>query len=136
MKTAKTKNILLLSLPFVVTALILTAIQPPFHAAPLVWAALVPFILACRQNTKTLHLLIVTYLVSLCYWLANLYWILPVTWAGWAAFCLYTALLWPILAVCIRYCRIKKVPLFIAAPVLFVGAERLQGLFLGGFYWR
>jgi apolipoprotein N-acyltransferase len=136
LKTAKPKNILLLSLPFVATALILTVIQPPISFSPLAWVSLVPFILTCRQNTKTLHLLIVTYLVSLCYWLGNLYWIFPVTWAGWAAFCLYTALLWPILAVCIRYCRIKKIPLFIAAPILFVGAERLQGLFLGGFYWR
>lgn len=114
----------------------LTVIQPPLNLSPLAWVALVPFILACRESVKTFHLLITTYLVSLCYWLANLYWIFPVTWAGWAAFCLYTALLWPIIAVCIRYCRIKKVPLFIAAPILFVGAERLQGLFLGGFYWR
>jgi len=28
------------------------------------------------------------------------------------------------------------VPLFLAVPLLFVGAERLQGLFLGGFFWR
>ncbi|MHC4075530.1 MAG: apolipoprotein N-acyltransferase, partial [Planctomycetota bacterium] len=30
----------------------------------------------------------------------------------------------------------KKLPLFLTVPVLFVGAERLQGLFLGGFFWR
>jgi apolipoprotein N-acyltransferase len=136
LKVATTKNILLLSLPFVATALILTVIQPPISFSLLAWVTLIPFILACRESVKTFHLLVVTYLVSLCYWLANLYWIFPVTWAGWAAFCLYTALLWPIIAVCIRYCRIKKVPLFIAVPLLFVGAERLQGLFLGGFYWR
>jgi apolipoprotein N-acyltransferase len=136
LKAAIPKNILLLFLPFFAAALMLTVIQPPISLPPLAWVSLVPFILACRESVKTFHLLITTYLVSLCYWLANLYWIFPVTWAGWAAFCLYTALLWPILAVCIRFCRIKKVPLFIAAPVLFVGAERLQGLFLGGFYWR
>jgi apolipoprotein N-acyltransferase len=49
---------------------------------------------------------------------------------------MYTALLWPMVAVCLRYCRTKKIPLFLAAGVLFVGAERLQGLFLGGFFWR
>ncbi|GAG40424.1 unnamed protein product, partial [marine sediment metagenome] len=48
----------------------------------------------------------------------------------------YTAVHWPILALCLRYCRTKKIPLFLAAGVLFVGAERLQGLFLGGFFWR
>lgn len=49
---------------------------------------------------------------------------------------MYTALLWPTLAVCLRYCRGKKIPLVLAVPVLVVGAERLQGLFLGGFFWR
>ncbi|MFA5238222.1 MAG: apolipoprotein N-acyltransferase, partial [Phycisphaerae bacterium] len=33
-------------------------------------------------------------------------------------------------------CREKKIPLFLAVPILIVGAERLQGLFLGGFFWR
>jgi len=60
----------------------------------------------------------------------------PVTIVGWIVFCLYTALLWPALALCLRYCRIKKVPLFLAAAVLIVGIERMQGLFLGGFLWR
>jgi apolipoprotein N-acyltransferase len=78
----------------------------------------------------------VSYLVSLCYWLGNLYWILPVTIVGWVTTCLYTALLWPVLALCLRYCRAKKVPLFLAAGVLIVGVERMQGLFLGGFFWR
>ena len=50
--------------------------------------------------------------------------------------CLYTALLWPVLAICLRFCRTKKIPLFLAAGVLIVGIERMQGLFLGGFFWR
>jgi apolipoprotein N-acyltransferase len=65
-----------------------------------------------------------------------LYWVAPVTIVGWLLFCLYTALLWPILALCLRYCRKKKVPLFLAAAVLIVGIERMQGFFLGGFFWR
>jgi len=48
----------------------------------------------------------------------------------------YTALLWPVLVLGLRYCRLKKVPLFLAAAVLIVGVERMQGLFLGGFFWR
>jgi apolipoprotein N-acyltransferase len=50
--------------------------------------------------------------------------------------CLYLAVLWPLLALCLRFCRIKKVPLFLASAVLIVGVERMQGLFLGGFFWR
>lgn len=136
MKSAKVKNILWLCWPFVASALMLTVIQPPISLSPLAWVSLVPFVLVCSPAAKPKPLAIAAYLVSLCYWLGNLYWVFPITIVGWAAFCLYTALLWPIVALCLRYCRIKKVPLILAVPVLFVGAERLQGLFLGGFFWR
>jgi len=132
----KVKNIFLLCLPFIASALMLTVIQSPISISALAWISLVPFILASSPTAKPKHLFLVAYLTSLGYWLANIYWIAPITLLGWAALCLYTALLWPILALCLRYCRIKKIPLFLAAAVLFVGAERLQGLFLGGFFWR
>lgn len=121
---------------FAVSAVLLTVIQAPIDLGWLAWVSLVPFVLVCRPEEKSFRLAIAAYIVSLFYWLGNLYWIFPVTWAGWFCFCGYTALLWPILALCVRYCRGKGVPLFLAVPVLFVGAERLQGLFLGGFFWR
>ena len=136
MKNAKIKNILLLSWPFLASAVMLTVIQPPISFSPLAWVSLVPFILACSPDAKPRRLALVSYIISLCYWLGNLYWVAPVTVLGWAAFCLYTALLWPILALCLRYCRTRKIPLFLAVPALVVGAERLQGVFLGGFFWR
>ena len=132
----KVKKILLLCLAFVVSAAMLTVIQAPISWSFLAWVSLVPFILACSPAAKPKHLALAAYLISLCYWLGNLYWIAPITVPGWLAFCMYTALIWPILALCLRYCRVKKVPLFLAAAVLVVGAERLQGLFLGGFFWR
>ncbi|MHC4617563.1 MAG: apolipoprotein N-acyltransferase [Planctomycetota bacterium] len=136
MKSAKIKSVLLCCPLFVASSLMLTVIQPPISFSPLAWVSLIPFVLACSPNSKPRPLAVAAYLVSLVYWLGNLYWIVPVTVVGWAAFCLYTALLWPILALALRYCRIKKWPLFLAVPILFVGAERLQGLFLGGFFWR
>ncbi len=159
MNNANSKNVLLLCLAFLASALMLTVIQPPISASGgefrisnfefrifplLAWVSLVPFILACSPNTKPLSaarladkpLALIAYTVSLCYWLGNLYWVAPITIVGWITFCLYTALFWPILALSIRYCMSKKIPLFLAAGVLFVGAERLQGLFLGGFFWR
>ncbi len=78
----------------------------------------------------------VSYVVCLLYWLDNLYWVAPVTIVGWLVYCLYTALLWPILVLCLRYCRSRRIPLFLASAVLIVGIERMQGLFLGGFFWR
>jgi len=126
----------LLCLPFIASAAMLTVIQAPISWAALAWVSLVPFILASSPTAKPKHLALFAYLTSLCYWLANIFWIAPITLLGWAMLCLYIALLWPILALCLRYCRTKKIPLFLAAAVLFVGAERLQGLFLGGFFWR
>jgi len=134
-KAGKVRFLFIL-LAFAASGVLLTVIQAPVGASALAWISLVPFILACSQEAKPKHLLLAGYLVSLGYWLANLYWMVPVTWTGWAAICLYMAILWPILALCLRYCRIKKLPLFIAVPVFIVGAERLQGVFLGGFYWR
>ncbi|MHC4643171.1 MAG: apolipoprotein N-acyltransferase, partial [Planctomycetota bacterium] len=136
MKKVNLKYSLLLSLPFIASALMLTVIQAPINLSLLAWISLIPFILACSPDAKPKSLALAAYLVSACYWLGNIYWIAPITLLGWTSFSLYTALFWPILAISLRYCRIKKVPLCLAVPILFVGAERLQGLFLGGFFWR
>jgi len=136
LKNARIKNVLLVCWPFVASSVMLTVIQPPFNLSFLAWVALAPFIVACSPAAKLKHLMLAAYLVSLFYWLGNLYWIFPITVIGWVAFCLYMALLWPAVAFALHFCRAKKIPLFLAAGVVFVGAERLQGLFLGGFFWR
>jgi apolipoprotein N-acyltransferase len=136
LKNERMKRNLLVILPFIGTALMLTVIQTPIGLAPLAWITYVPFIIACSPKANPRRLFIFGYIISLCYWLGNLYWVAPVTIVGWFVFCLYTALLWPILALCLRFCRAKRVPLFLAAAVLIVGIERMQGLFLGGFFWR
>ena len=123
-------------LSFLASAVMLTVIQAPISLSALAWVSFVPFIIACSPQTKPRRLILVAYVISLFYWLGNLYWVAPVTIVGWITFCLYTAALWPILALCLRYCRIKKIPLFLASAVLIVGIERMQGLFLGGFFWR
>jgi apolipoprotein N-acyltransferase len=130
------KKNLLVALPFIGTAVMLTVIQPPIGLARLAWVAYVPFIIACSPKARPKRLFLFGYFISLFYWLGNLYWVAPVTIVGWLLFCLYTALLWPVLALGLRFCRRKNVPLFLAAAVLIVGVERLQGFFLGGFFWR
>jgi apolipoprotein N-acyltransferase len=136
LKKPNLKNFFLLCLPFIASAIMLTVIQAPISLSPLAWISLVPFILVCSPNAKPKSLALAAYLVSACYWLANIYFIAPITFLGWSSLSLYTALFWPILALSLRYCRAKKIPLFLAVPILFVGAERLRGVFLGGFFWR
>jgi len=165
LNTQDKKGILRLFAAFGGSAAMLTLAQAPVGIWPLAWVAYVPFILACSstrntlappsQNTQiakkvppsgtapdtffspdTFFLYLVAYVVGAIYWLGNLYWIGFVTGAGWVSFCLYTGLLWPILAICIRWCRQKKIPLIIAIPILAVGIEQSQGFLLGGFYWH
>jgi len=146
---------------FAGTAIMLTLAQQPIGIWPLAWVAYVPFILACFSETRATSnepalqspkdeegsrassikyrvsgLYLAAFVVSTCYWLGNIYWMSFVTVVGWFAFCLYTALLWPLLAISLRWCIKKQFPLFIAVPVLIVGIEQMQGLFLGGFYWN
>jgi len=80
--------------------------------------------------------LLAAYIISLVYWLGNLYWLAIVTIPGWFLFCVYIAVYWPILAICLRYCVQRKIPLWFALPILIVGAEAFQGLFFRGFGWR
>jgi len=137
LKKAQLKPVLFTFLAFGASVFLLTVIQVPFGAGFLAWVALVPFILVCSGDAKPWRLVWVSYIVSLIYWLGNLYWIAIVTVPAYILFCMYLGLYWPLLALCVRYCR-KKVPggLFIIAPLLFVGAEAWQGILITGFSWR
>ena len=114
----------------------LTLAQAPISFWPLAWIAYVPFIFICSPKSKPFPLCLAAYVVGAIYWLGNIYWMSFVTVGGWIAFCLYTAVLWPILALSLRWCAMKRIPLVVAAPILIVGIEQSQGLLLGGFYWN
>jgi apolipoprotein N-acyltransferase len=132
----KTKRFLSLVLPLAVAALLLSVIQAPTDWSFFAWVALAPFAWACGPCVRARSLFLAAYVVGFLYWLVNLYWLAPITVLGWITMCLYIGLLWPLLALALRFCRRKGVPLFLALPVLVVGAERFQGFPLGGFYWR
>ena len=129
------KNIQIIAC-FVLSAILLTVIQPPFGAGFLAWVALVPFVIGCLITEKTWPTILAAYIISLVYWLGNLYWLEPITFLGWFLFCVYIAVYWPILAVCLRYCVQRKIPIWFALPILIVGAEAFQGLCFRGFDWR
>lgn len=138
MKTNRHKGILSTAAGFLVSAGLLTLIQVPFDLAWLAPVALVPFILVCSPDAKPWRLVWLSYLISLCYWLGNLYWIGYVTVPGYVGFCVYMGPYWPLLALCVRYCRTKwgSGSLFLLIPLLFVGAEAWQGILITGFSWR
>ncbi|MBP8302795.1 MAG: apolipoprotein N-acyltransferase [Phycisphaerae bacterium] len=118
------------------TALLLTLIHPPVGWAALAWVAYTPFVLGCAPALRTRTLGLAAFGVGVVYWMVSLNWIRPVTLVGWVAFCPYMALLWPLMALALQFCRRRRVPLVLATAVVVVGAERLQGFPLGGFFWR
>ncbi len=133
-------SIFIIALPFIASALMLSVIQTPIDLSFLAWISYVPFLLAIHyfQNyyIRPRRLFLTIYVIAAVYWLIALLWLTPITIAGWLVLCLYTALLWPLLYFCLKFFIKKKVPLFLAAAILIVGIERMQGLFLGGFFWR
>ncbi len=121
---------------FVASAVLLTLAQSPVSIWPLAWVGYVPFVLVCSPQSRPVLLGVAAWLAGTVFWMVNIYWMGYVTVGGWVAFCLYTGLLWPVMALSVRYCRRKRFSLIIAVPVVVVAAENLQGLFLGGFYWH
>jgi len=132
----KKARLLLIALPFFDSALMLTLIQPPIGWWIFAWVAMLSFALGCTPDFRARTVALAAFVMGFLYWLGNLYWIAPITIPGWIGLCFYIALLWPLLALALRFCRARNIPLTLAVPILVVGAERLQGLPLGGFYWR
>jgi apolipoprotein N-acyltransferase len=117
------------------SAVLLTVIHPPLGLSWLAWVAWVPFMLACRPEIKVRPLMICAYLAGLCFWFGNIYWLVIVTTPGYIAFSIVQACYWPLLALSVRFIRQKNWPLFLTAPVIFVGAEAIQGVMFTGFSW-
>jgi apolipoprotein N-acyltransferase len=85
------------------------------------------------QSLFSRHTIFASYIVGVVYWLGNLYWLFPITVVGWIALCLYLAIYWPAVAVSLKFCTQKKIPLWFALPILVVGEETLRGYLFG---WR
>jgi len=123
-------------LSFAISAGMLTVIQAPIDWSFLAWVAIVPFALACSPRIRGRPLVLAALGVGFLYWLGNLYWITPITLIGWVAMAFYLAWFWVLPAIAVRFCRSKGIPLVVALPIIVVGAERLQGFPMGGFFWR
>ena len=133
--TVPIKKILLTLAGFALSSVLLTIIQAPLNVSFLAWAAWVPFMWACRPDISTKRLVLCAYVVALVHWIGNLYWLQIVSFPGYLAFSLVQALYWPLMAVCVRFVRRKRWPLFALAPLIFVGAEAWQGVLFTGFHW-
>ena len=117
------------------SAVMLTVCQAPWDLHTLAWGAWVPFVLACGPAVRGRRLVGAAYLAGAGYWLFNLWWLWTITGAGCIVFALWQAVYWPVLALAVRFVRRKGWPLTVWAPVIFAGAEAIQGWLFTGFSW-
>lgn len=133
---AAARGALLLSLG---TAALLWASFTPLDFGPLAWIALVPLLQLVRLEQPTRAMYRMVYLGGLAFWIASLQWLRlghPFMYGAWIALSVYLACYLPLF---VGLCRVAlwrlKVPLAIAAPVVWVGLELIRGHLLTGFSW-
>lgn len=111
----------------------------PVDAGPLAWICLVPFLLLTRTESPTHRLYLSTYCVGLLYWLITLQWMRlgdPSMYIALLAMSLYLACYGPVFLLLTRQALLKlKTPIWIAAPIFWVGLEYLRAHLFTGFAW-
>ncbi len=103
----------------------------------LIFFALVPMGWLALAGTCARRLCWTTYLMSYVGWLVLMRWMIPVTFGGWWAMCLYLALHVPAALLVFRLLvKYVHLPATIALPMAWVSFEWLRGHFpSGGFGW-
>jgi len=118
-------------------AALLWAAFPPVDFWPLAFVAPVPWILLIRQRepagVRTYGDL---YFAGLVFWLATLHWVRlshPVAWLGWFALAAYFACYLPAFVWLARVAVHRlRLPVILAAPVVWTGLELVRGHLLTG----
>ena len=111
---------------------------PPAEWSISSWFALVPlFLLVGERSARWAYA--GSALGGFVFWLLALQWILATdssAWLGWLAMAGFLALAWPIFLFLARFARSRlKLPLIVAAPVLWVALEYARAHILTGFPW-
>ncbi len=130
-------------------AVLLWLAQPPLRLWPLAWVALVPWLLLVLQTNITRRHYVILYAVSLVYWALTMQGLRhahPLMYGPWIAFAVYLAV-YPVLWMAlVRVASARpaesvagtrgqqwfRLPLWISAPVVWVGLECVRNYFLTG----
>ena len=123
----------------IITAMLLWASFTPLGWGPFAWFALVPVLLLVRLERPTRRMYWGTYFGGLCFWLPTLQWMRlgdSSMYIAWAVFAVYLAAYFPLFVGLTRIAVWKfRLPLVLAAPVIWTGLEYLRGFALTGFGW-
>jgi apolipoprotein N-acyltransferase len=121
------------------TALLLWGAFTPLDFGPLAWVALVPLLALVRIERPVRRMYGMVFVGGLIFWVMSLQWMRlghPVMYVAWWALSLYLSLYLPLFVALARVAVWRlRVPLTLAAPVVWVGLELLRGYLMSGFSW-
>lgn len=109
--------------------------QEPYNISLLGWVALVPLTVASLKLRINKWLLLLSYLILSGYWVVNIYWIGYISNTGWIIVSMMMGIYWPFSIAALKYLHSKKMPLPLALPLVWIGAQSWQGFIMGGFNW-
>lgn len=119
-------------------SLLMWASVPPLDLWPLAWAAPVPWLLIVRKDALAgRRPYLALWLAGFVFWLMAIHWLRlphPATSIGWVALSFYLAFYVPAFVALSRVAVHRlKLPLILAAPVVWTGLELARGHLLTGF---
>jgi apolipoprotein N-acyltransferase len=121
------------------SGLLLWTSFPPVEWSWLAWASLVPLFWLVTQEGPRLRLYLAAWLGGLAFWTLSVQWVRltdPTAWLAWLAMAGIFSLWWPgFLALGRLACFRLRLPLMVAAPILWVGMEYSRAHFMTGFPW-
>src|SRR5262245_46455400 len=123
----------------ITSGLLLWSAFPPVEWSWLAWIALVPLLWMAIQKGPRLRLYLGAWAGGLLFWVLSLQWIRltdPTAWLAWLSMALVFSIWWPGFLALTRLAVLRlRIPLIMAAPILWVGMEFIRAYILTGFPW-
>jgi apolipoprotein N-acyltransferase len=121
------------------SALVLWTAFPPADWSWLAWVALVPLFLLVPSRRPALSLYLGAWAGGMVFWSLAIQWVRltdPSAWLGWLVMALALSVFWPAFLALTRLAVHRlRLPLMIAAPVVWVALEYVRAYFATGFPW-
>ncbi len=123
----------------VASGLLLWTSFPPVEWSWLAWIALVPLFWLVVQKASSWRLYLSAWLGGLAFWLPAVQWVRltdSTAWLAWLSMAVIFSFWWPAFLGLGRLALFRlRLPLMVAAPIIWVGMEYLRAHFMTGFPW-
>ncbi|MDR3622038.1 MAG: apolipoprotein N-acyltransferase [Paludisphaera borealis] len=123
----------------ITSGLFLWSAFPPIEWSWLAWIALAPLFQLVVERGPRLRLYLGAWVGGLVFWTLSLQWVRltdATAWVAWLAMALAFSFWWPGFLALARLAVLRlRLPLMLAAPILWVGLEHVRAHLLSGFPW-